>query len=217
MSKKHRDLAMNRAPAKPGQVEHRPLPGASANMISVSRRIVPNPDGTSGMEVSVNLDGAAAPDRRYTAEFAYVDIDADFVRILFGQRRMNDSSRPRSIVIVKMSPESVNRLLAGTEEFLRRAGGFLDRNKIGRQALQNPTGEPDQAVMLTANLFAIAQVSRECCFDFYHASAWELRATVKVQEIAVDPIVRVDAPTSLVIPILERLVELQAKLPKDAT
>jgi hypothetical protein len=190
-------------------------PSSSGNTIAVSRRIVPNPDGTASVELQLQLDGAPTPERRYTADVAWFDHDADFVRLHFGQLRRD--SILRSLVIVRLPVEAVRRLLRAVDPFLLVARGYLDKNEIPSRSIAALESEPEQTVALTANIMSAAQVGRECCMDLFHLSAWDLRNTMQGgNSVGIEPVLRVDAATSLIVPLLEKLLAEQETLPREA-
>jgi hypothetical protein len=127
---------------------------------------------------------------------------------LFGQDRVTGDGW-RSLVIVQMSNRSASRFLGS---LLHPENTFLEIKKttiekFGVEDLLNSFSEPPQgqAIALAANLPAIAVTDNETCLDFYQASPFALTNVVKNQELALEPVVRIDIRTSLFLGLLNGL------------
>jgi hypothetical protein len=204
VSKKDEIVSAVRVGARPGE-------GAA---LSVSRRIVPRPDGTNAVELSVDLQAAPVPERRYVADACAVLRSDDFVLLAFGQRRLVGSGC-RSLVVLSMSAEAIRSFLKTCDGFLERVAAFLERNGLARSPLLDLTEEPPQTVHLAANVVAVAQAGRESCLDLYHVSPWSIRSVSTRNQLVIDPIVRIDMPTALLVPVVEQLVRLEHELPPE--
>lgn len=176
--------------------------------LRVSMQRVTLPDGSTATTTALNLTSAPVPTRRYHARVANVlDEDSSSV-IAFGQPRLG-SDALRSLVLVSISApgrkyildsctDSQSNFLEGLRATVRRGGWSTPLRPI--------VDEPAQTVSLVANLALIAHSENDAVMDFYHASAWSLHVAGKGgQDLAVDPVVRVDLSASLLLSILEAL------------
>ncbi len=83
--------------------------------------------------------------------------------------------------------------------------------------LKYPGEEPEQTASLIANMCAVAISGRETCMDFYHANAFAHATVQETKQMYLEPVVRVNTRTSLVLSLVEFLQEVRGKFPSDAT
>ncbi|MBI4703441.1 MAG: hypothetical protein HY744_20195 [Deltaproteobacteria bacterium] len=198
-----------------GQGETRPvrLRQREGEGVSVTVRRLPIADAGPSRIERLDLAAARVPGRRYQADAGDAVARDGRVQILFAQRRC--LAGLRSLVVVNVSPEGVRNILASCVEFLPRLREYLDSRKLPAAVPLERTEEPAQAVALVANLALIAYADTEALIDFYHASAWSLRVLAQGgQDLAVDPVVRVDLSVTLLRLVLDRLQELERELPE---
>jgi hypothetical protein len=198
---------------KGGQVVHftRREPGTG---LPVETRHVKLPDGSTGTAHAVNLSSADVPDRTYVAEIAGVEYSDFTVRIMFAQPRLGGGGL-RSMVLLALTPRSVHQFVESIENMGKPtldeicSGERIDPEKL----TAFPAEEPAQTAEFFANLVASAFTGREATLDFYHASAFAISNLKTTNKLYVQPIVRVNARTALVVSLLRRLQELRAELP----
>jgi hypothetical protein len=178
-------------------------------MIRVIRELRPKTDGSSEHSVGLDMEWAPVPTRRYVADTAFVDRQNEYVRLMFGQAKIGIGLL-RSLVVIHMVPGSVRQFLDSCRDFGPSARKFAVERGLPVSVLQPLSDEPPQTVALTANILAVAFADWETAMDFYSISPWAIRelANPSVRESAVDPVVRVQLPTSLFIAMLNRLDEL---------
>ena len=183
--------------------------------IPMTKRIVPLANGASAMELNIDLGAAPVPDRRYLADMAEVAVDGDTVRLMFAQKKV--SGGLRSLVIVTMTSDAINNVIKTIRAFYPTVIDLANRNGIKPRELSTISEEPLHTVSLVANLVAMAQAGRESCVDFYYMSPWVVKSirTDQVGDVSVDPILRVDISTALLLPMLTKLLEIQSTLPGD--
>jgi len=203
-------LQQAKQPAWPGVAKVRAGEGA---IVHVSRRLVPKTNGDTFVELGLRLDEAPVPERRYPADFAWVDIAEGLVRIMFGQRRISGKSL-RSLVIVAMTEETARNFLSTCKDFTPKLRTYLERTSIPESTLDVQPEEPDQTVVLMANIVAIAHSGNEACIDFYHASARSLHDAISrsVNQLGVEPLVRIFLTGSL---LAGTLAAIERKLPES--
>jgi hypothetical protein len=183
-------------------------------IVPILKRVLAQPSGATGIQISVDVNEIPVPERRYVAEVVGIDRKGETVRMLFAQTGLN-SEKLRSLVIVSVFPDAVRNLLKSCDGFLPTLSEFLERNGVQPAPLQTFREEPAQTVALVSNMVAITYVGREAELDFFHLAPNALRKVNEQSEVAVDPIVRVDLATSALAPLLKRLVELEPELPPE--
>lgn len=161
---------------------------------------------TGSAVFGLDIQSAPVPQRRYTADLCFVTSNEFDIKLLFGQRMLFDEGPLDSALIIRMNPASIRDLVASVE----RMGSPNLSDISARLALPNEVlGEikvaPKQTVTVVANLVAIGISGYETCLDFYHASAFAIRAASESNGLDVEPVVRVDLRTSSFIPLIEEL------------
>lgn len=167
-------------------------------------------DGTQVTNIGIDLNQAPVPDRRFAADSCALIVKDGTVKILFGQDRVTGDGW-RSLVIVQMSSRAAGRFLGSLQH---PNNMFLEIKKtttelFGVEELVDSFIEPPQgqAIALAANLPAIAITDNETCLDFYQASPFALGNVVKTEELALEPVVRIDLRSSLFLGLLKGLEE----------
>lgn len=185
--------------------------------IDVIHQTVPQPDGTSLSIVGLNLSNAPVPERRYAADLATVLYKRELVKLVFAQETISSTSPTlRSMLVVHVAPNAARQFLhslvqmgpPGIDELARKSG-------IEPEPLSELDSEPDQTVAFAANLVAAAIGGREACLDFYHASAFSMVNIAKASKLPIDPVVRVDLRTSLLMSLRNALQELEGSFPPE--
>ncbi len=190
-----------------------PRPG-EGTVVELARRQVPRPDGSTGLELNLDLGLAPVPERRYVADVAGVTYEDDVLQMFFGQKKVAKSPALRSLIVVQMTSTATIQFiktLVGFEPGFRK---WLSENGVARQ-LTSIEEEPEQTVTLFANMIGLAFAGREACLDFYHASPFSLHQVQQNKKMAVEPIVRVILASRLLLPIIDKLHELEPMLPKE--
>jgi hypothetical protein len=166
------------------------------------------------LQLSIDVGNIPVPERRYVADLVGLQRDDDVVRFMFGQASVV-ADRVRSLVIVSVFTDSIRNLIKSLGPFLPALREVIDRNAIRQGTLHTFRDEPPQTVALVANLVAITFSGREGELDFFHLGPNALRKVNSGNEVAVDPIVRIDVATSSVAALVARLVELEPELPPE--
>lgn len=201
-------------PPRSNDVVRAPRPG-EGSAIPISKRIVPQVDGTTNLEISIDLTQAPIPERRYHADTASVVVRDESVLITFGQVRLTGPTL-RSLVIVSMMSDGARQFLVNCKTFLPTIDAFIDHNAIPRKSLQAVVEEPPHTVSVVANLVGAAQASKEASLDFYHLSPWSAQDLRQRSTMPVDPIVRIDLSTSLLSAVLHGMIEADSRFLQEA-
>lgn len=184
-------------------------------VVPVVKRIISRPDGTSMIEAQLNLRGVAVPERRYVADFAWVDRKNEAARLIFGQYNLTGSAL-RSLVCVTVFPEPFRQFLTSSKEFFASLSSFLSRNSIEPAQISPLKDEPTQTVALVSNLISASFSGRESVLDFYHVSPAAIMKLAERNDVVLDPVVRVDLATSLLGSLLGLFERVEKALPPEA-
>jgi hypothetical protein len=197
-----------------GQLTNRPpsvRPGEGASVSVVLGSATAN-----GLQTAaINLSDAPVPERKYAADVSAVAFVPGTVQILFGQRRIG-GSKPvlRSLLVIHMAPSAAARFLESTAQFIPYSLAEIARlNGISAEASPPILEEPDQTIALAAGFVLTAASGEDATLDFYQASAFAMSA-VKSGSLSLDPVVRVDLRTSLLLGLVEELQKISPQLPK---
>lgn len=160
-------------------------------------------DGTTMANLGFNPGGIEVPDRRYTADTCAMSENRGTLKIIFAQERV-DGSGWRSLLVVHMSREAVARFLATLKQMESPSlEEIAAAARIDAEPLATKFNEPGQAIALSANLVLLAVSGNESCLDFYQASPFSMMTVVASRKLALEPVVRVDLRTSLLLSLID--------------
>jgi hypothetical protein len=209
-------------PIRPGEIRVTP---SGAFLVPIIKRVVPSSGGTTDVELSLNLQEVPVPERRYVADIAWVVQRDETLRFMFAQANLTGVAL-RSLVVVTVFPETIRNLVKACEEspgegakgdlmppLFAHLTDFMKHAKP--QPLRPFSDEPSQTVALTGNLISISLSGREAEVDFFHIAPNVLRKVNHSNEVAVDPIVRIDLPTALLASVLNEVKALTPSLPDE--
>jgi hypothetical protein len=162
----------------------------------------------------LDMGSAPVPTRRYAADACSIDIKSGDVRFIFAQRSLNDEEF-ESALVVRLNPLAARQFIDSLKGIQEPTIAQVASN-IGEsiRALE-PITKARQMVSVLANLASVAIAGFESCVDFYHASAFAMRAIdVKGKnQLELEPVVRVELRTGLFLAVLEALEEITDQLP----
>lgn len=185
--------------------------------IDIVRRTAPRADGTTALEIGLDLRDAPVPDRRYLADVASVKVVEDSLQLLFGQRTVSGNGL-RSLVILVLTPEGVKNFLNTCVDFAPKLHAYLDRISAPKSPLSEFTDEPEQTVAMPVSIIAASHVERDACIDFYHASPSAIRSVLQQHDtsvIGIDPVVRIQLSTRLLAAVVDGIEEARKVLPVE--
>ena len=207
MSKGAADKAVTRTPVRTGEY---------GTTVPVLRRVVAHPGDSPLVELSIDLQNAPVPDRRYAADGVLVRRTEESIQVVFGQMQITDPKQLQSAVLLKLSFDATRSFLTTCVDFTPRLRQFVKSNAVYKPgALQLSVEEPNHSVVMTASMVAAVFMAREACLDFYNASPFAYRAMGKNgTHLAVDPVLRVELATGLLLSLMEQLEGLKAEIPE---
>jgi len=205
MSKQKKQLRRTSALIRPGE----------GHAIQIVRRETPKPDGTTALEIGLDVGNAPVPERHYFAEVASVRSVGDALYLMFGQRAIGPNGPLRSVITLVLAPEATSNFLGTCGDFALNVERYLTRISAPKARLVEISEEPSQAVVMVANVVAASHVGREACMDFYHASPRAIRDVMQHEKdvMAIDPVVRIQLFTTLLAGVLDGIKAAHSSLP----
>lgn len=156
-----------------------------------------------------DLSSVPVPAKRYPADTCYVVHTNEIIFLLFAQLVIGAPDKLRNLLVVKMTPSSVKRYLDMTNDIKGPSiEDIAKKMEIEGAKLSAFPGEPAETVAFNANLGLTGVSGHEGCIDFYHSSPFAIGAAIKNQKLALDPVVRVDISTRLLVGLLTELQSL---------
>lgn len=182
-------------------------------LLDVLPETEPTPAGSTSITFAVQLGSAPVPDRKYVADVCTVLYSPNGFRLLFGQERLGGKEL-RSLVVIHMAAAGVARLIKSFENMKQPSlAELVETLAVQPESLSTMPQEPDQTVALSANMTLGAIAGREACLDFYQASPFSIVAVRKAKKLGLDPVVRIDVRTTLLLGLLDELRKLVSELP----
>lgn len=169
---------------------------------AVVTRLMPQPDGTTQVEIGVDTSRIEAPARRYIAEQAAVEqCEEGEVRFHFGQRNGTTS------IAVIISADGLKQFAGTLSNFGPGTRLAVEQMGLKARAFSAELLAPDmRPALLSANIVVAARSGRDAVLDFYYATPWLAhRAVQGLHDLdgELDAVVRVILPTTLLLPIVE--------------
>lgn len=189
-----------------GMVRHAVRPGEGTAM-QVSRLTHVGVDGKSTAALGVNLAEAPVPDRKYLADGFKVVFEDGVAQLLFGQLR-TDGQGLRSLLVIHLGGEAADHFLGSTANAAPNSMTFEDSLKSLKFEAAKPMNiqtEPAQTVALKATALYSAFSGVDSCVDFYQISPAAIHASRNSSYVGVEPVVRVDMRTPVLMGMLDTL------------
>ncbi len=179
---------------------------------ALTKKFLPQPDGSTLTQIQVELTKLPAPDRNYVADAVGVRATEAGFRLLFAQEKA--SGELRSLLIVNVAPESMRTFRDSCGTFWPGLDEFLKRNQVESGSLIVDSVEPPQVVVLRANLIAASYSGREAELQFFHLAPFSVhKMRIANEDPAIDAVVRIDLSTTKLHGMLQAL--MNAPLPED--
>lgn len=201
MSKGHMKHA--RPIVRPG--DGAPLPMRVSQAVSVNGRTITS--------MGVDMSTAPVPDRKYVADIYGIVQAASTTKLLFGQQRIGRQEL-RSLLVVHMSTKSIQQFLENLPDGSGGNARFEDVASEFQLTAELPAkivDEPSQVVAFKASAIVAAMSGPDACLDFYQVSPSALIAARNADVIAVDPVVRVDVPSAILLGLAKELLRICPK------
>jgi hypothetical protein len=161
----------------------------------------------------IELANAPKPPRQYVADVAWFLHRADHSVLGFGQRGLTKSVR--TSVSVAISPHTAGKITRESREGLHSFLEFLERSGVEPLDVAAPQTEPEQAVLLRANMMTVAQQQHEAVLDFFNASPASARDMHKTGYLEIEPVVRIELSTALLAGLLGELFAYEGHFPAE--
>lgn len=163
--------------------------------------------GSNATRMSANVSAIPVPSKRYSADVCFVGFSHGTYKWLFAQEKFN-SQELRTLIIVKMSAEATVRFLTSCDEASPTFDEFAEQTGIEVESLPKFGEEPKETVAFDANFALVALSGAEACVDFYHSSAFAVGASKHTNKLALDPVVRVDLRSSLLLGMIREVAKV---------
>jgi len=156
------------------------------------------------VEISLDLASAPVPTRSYCADVGTTMLDDGDVLILCGQKKLVGGGL-RSLLVIRLTKQAAGQFLGTCGTFHPDLRKYLEQQGLNPAPALELESEPDQTVALVANIVAAAKSANEGCLDFYHVSPrmWADFTRHNLNQIAIDPVVRIMVPVQLLVTILD--------------
>ena len=187
---------------------HRTLRLGEGHAVEVS--VVP---ASKGVQAHYAIDTAAlpVPDRRLSCDTVDVLVTEYMVQLLFAQKSPVGGGF-LALLIVQMSSDSVHQFLR-TLEPLEDGIVALENGKLPKGSVSKIDEKPEQAAVVTASMILAGYSGSDGCLDFYYMSPFSMRSINLGNKISVEPVVRVNLPTPLLVAMWRKLKDLAKTLP----
>jgi hypothetical protein len=194
---------------KPGKsLAQRTLRLGEGHAVEVS--LVP---ATKGVQAHYAIDTSAlpVPDRRLSCDTVDVLVADYMVKLLFAQKEVVGKGF-LALLIVQMSFDAIHQYLK-TMEPLETGIEKLENGKLPKAIVSKIDEKPQQAAVVTSSMILSGYTGTDGCLDFYYTSPFSIKSINFGNKIAVEPVVRVNLPTPLLVALWRRLKELGPDLP----
>ena len=177
--------------------------------IPVSARTITLPDGSSAIAHAINLSGAEVPDRTYFGGSCGIEYSNKTIKIMFAQPKLGGGLR--SLLLISTTILGAAQFLDSVESLATPSlVDIATQTKIAPEPLMDfPAQEPEQTAEFVANIIAAAFSGQDACLDFYHANPYSVMMVPATNKLFLEPIVRVNTRTSLVLSLVNRLRQLK--------
>lgn len=166
----------------------------------------------NALSMQIKLNDAPVPGRQFTADAANAKIDHGLVRLLFAQTEpIGDGLL--SLLVVQMSLESTEQWIAQfNQEFYENLKKLPDYAKDGD--ITKFTEPAKQTVILVASYALMGYSGGNGCLDFYYSSPFAINQMAALRKLAIDPVVRVNIQTGVLLALIDQLKEMAMLFPK---
>lgn len=172
-------------------------------------------DGSETYLYGLDITQARVPQRRYAAELANVTVRDNELRFSFATRTVAEDGF-ESVLIIRLSPTAANTLVDSlknmTSPSINEILTLINIKAEEGQPIDKSPENTGNVANLMANFIAIGVSGHETTLDFYHASAFAMRAMQETKSLDLDPKVRVDIRTGLFAGLVNKLPELLSQL-----
>lgn len=169
-----------------------------------------------GVGISLDLSSAPVPDRRFSADAAWIVFGIDLVRILFAQYKVA-GPQIEHLVVLRVPFIAVRQFLHSMAGGVAETGHrFLESVGDKTSPPVDKSSIPDQTFTLDSNIIVAGLSGREACLDLYNSSP-QVKLALKMgsNEFRAEPVARVQLTTRLLMDIYDELSAKADSLPSD--
>jgi hypothetical protein len=178
----------------------------------VNRRLITDASGKAVEQLAITVRDMRAPERRYSAESAFVHFNGtDAVYFIFVQEKLDGSAR--SMLSVKTYCDAARQF----HETLGPLRPYMEKYlALGAKVSVMPKAEPEQTLAVAANLIQAAFTGFEAEMRFYYVSPYALHTSNQnsSSQVAIDPVVQVDFPMTMLVALIKHLDQIVVTLPR---
>jgi hypothetical protein len=196
---------MSRAPTNPSIPPSRLGEGT---LVDVHISSVVSVDGIDRATLQANVGSLPVPNKRYSADTAFVGYSHGTAKLLFGQEKFATDGELRTLLIVKMSLNWVKAFVQTLTEGKQALRHSPAVERLNIEALPQFTEEPKDTVTFDATMVVTGINGIDGCLDFYYSSPFALERTAQSKKLAVDPVVRVNVRAGLLVGMFDELSRL---------
>lgn len=167
------------------------------------------------LSAGVDLGNLPVPDRRFASDSASLLVDSSLVKLLFAQRHpIGDGLL--SMLVINMTFEAIQQFVGSINiDFLENVRKLSTVQQASK--LHTFTQKADQTVILTASMVMAGYSGNDGCLDLFYSSPFAVRQVAFFKKISVEPVVRVNLPTGVLIAMLDSLTEAAKMFPSIST
>ena len=170
---------------------------------------------STGYGIALDFTSAPVPERRFSADTAWIAFAPDMVRILFGQFK-GAGPDLEHVVVVRMSFLAARFFLDSMKGVSRTGHDYLSKINDSQPLADPPRNLPAQTFTLDANIIIAGFSGREACMDLYYSSPHVKVALQRgANEYRADPVARVMLTTRLMMNIHDELASKRSTFPSD--
>lgn len=177
----------------------------------ISVQITDSGDGKHVLQA--NLDQAPVPSKQYVADIAFVDFQRETILMYFAQE-LTGGEGLRNLLIAHIAPLNVVRFLAIVEDIrkpsIQEAAARMGVKAAAATAIKS---EPKDTVALSVTAGMVGLSGRDACIDFFSASPFSIGMAQRAGKLAIDPVVRINLRTSLLLSLVEQLRDVLGRVP----
>lgn len=169
-----------------------------------------------GVGISLDLSTAPVPDRRFSADAAWIVIGVDLVRILFAQYKVA-GPQIEHLIVLRVPFVGVRQFLQSMRGSVADTGRrFLESVNDNVSPPVDKNSIPDQTFTLDANIIVAGLSGREAILDLYNSSP-QVKLALKLgsNEFRAEPVARVLLTSRLLIDIYDELSGKEDSMPSD--
>lgn len=183
----------------------RPGEGALVDVIVTPLESV---NGLGRASLQTNVMSLPVPNKRYSADAAFLGYSHGSAKLLFGQEKFGTDGELRTLLIIKLGLSWIKAFVDGVSRGEFPLKETVLASGVQLEPLPKFNVEPKDTVSFDATMIVAGINGVDGCIDFYYSSPFALERTATSKKLAVDPVVRVNVRAGLLLGLVEELREL---------